>query len=111
MSALKQPAQVRGSQREMAEDGGWLMRRTKRVEELLAVPEVMQLADELALHVERYAAIEEVPVKDLEVTILPTQTKRYITINFGAGDCPACNATGRTAGGAYCSTCDGAGTR
>lgn len=96
---------------EMGEAMGWLLRRTKRVEELLAIPEVMAMADELARHMERYAAAEGARVKDLEVTVMPTRTKSYITIHFGAYDCATCSATGRVAAGAYCPDCQGAGHR
>jgi hypothetical protein len=97
--------------REMGREMGWLIRRTKRVEELLALPEVMKMASDLAEYMEHYCAIEQVEAKDLEITILPTQTKRYITIAFGAAGCKTCDGTGRVGNvGAYCPACDGAGT-
>jgi thioredoxin reductase len=98
--------------REMGREMGWLMRRTKRVEELLAEPAVMEMADRLARHMEQWARIEEVDVKDLEVTVLPSQTKTYIQIAFGARPCIACSGTGRLPDGVhYCPTCDGSGVR
>jgi hypothetical protein len=99
--------------REMGREMGWLLRRTKRVEELLAVPEVMAMADELARHMERWSAEEGVAVKDLDVTILPTQTKTYVTIAFGARTCVPCHGTGRVGGEGinYCPACGGSGFR
>lgn len=70
--------------REMGMDYGWLLRRTKRVEELLAQPEVMKMADHLATHIEAFCSIEEISIKELQVDILPTRTKRYITLQLSA---------------------------
>lgn len=91
---------------------GWLIRRTKRNEELMALPEVMEMADRLARHMERYAAIEEVDVSDLEVSVLPTRTRRYITLAFGSRSCWGCEGSGRQADGVnYCLVCEGSGYR
>ena len=68
--------------REMGRDWGWVLARTKRVERLLAEPAVMEMADELARHCERWCAHQEVPVKDLMVDILPTRSKSYITLQL-----------------------------
>jgi hypothetical protein len=100
-----------GTTREMGDPMGWLLRRTKRVEELLAQPAIMNLADELARHMERYCAIKEIDVKSLEVTVLPTQTKRYITLAFGAHECIRCQGVGQMPDHTRCNACEGTGFR
>jgi hypothetical protein len=68
--------------REMGRDWGWVLARTRRVERLLAEPAVMELADELVRHCERFCAHEAIDMKDLQVDILPTRSKSYITLQL-----------------------------
>ncbi len=95
---------------EMGDTMGWLLRRTKRVEELLAQPHVMEMADALVTHIDRYCAAEEFPVKDLEVNILPTRTKRYITIQLATDACHFCEGQGIVQM-KRCDHCEGTGLR
>ena len=94
---------------EMGETMGWLLRRTKRVEELLAQPPIMDLADRLACHLDRLAEVRDVPLKEIEVGILPTQTKRYITIQLATEPCESCGGVGTFRDGRACQKCEGSG--
>lgn len=95
---------------EMGEAMGWLMRRTKRVEELLAQPEVMDYANRLAEHIDRFVVIEDEDVRDLDVTIPPVPTKSYIPIVFSGVPCGVCGGTGYVPSGvSYCPRCNGTG--
>lgn len=105
-------ASAKGTQQEMGDPMGWLMRRTKRLEELISEPEIMDRADRLARHIERYAFEEGVRVQDLEVTPLPAQSKAYIRLNFGAHNCVDCQGTGKKPDLVHnCDHCGGAGHR
>jgi hypothetical protein len=96
----------------MGSEMGWLLRRTKRVEELIAQPAVMSMADELARHIERYCAAEAVKVGELDVSVLPTRSKSYIRITWGSRPCHQCNGTGHVGEMAdYCPICQGSGVR
>jgi hypothetical protein len=97
---------------EMGEWGGWLMRRTKDVEELLAQPAIMALVDRVAEHCDRVIEVREIAPKELEVSLLPTQTLRYITIQVASNHCESCGGVGYFFEGPTnrrCSKCEGTG--
>jgi RecJ-like exonuclease len=107
--SLSNFATPKGTTREAAEDYGWLIRRTKRVEELLAQPPIMVMADSLAEYIDRMCKVREIDVKELEIDILPTQTKRYITIHMASDECVTCEGVGQFKDGRRCSQCEGTG--
>jgi hypothetical protein len=110
LTAPKEGADARVGQ-ELGDPMGWLIRRTKRAEELIAEPSIMALCDEAARHVERYAFVEEIELRVLEPEVLRTRSKSYITIAFGARDCVSCKGVGQFNDGRVCQTCDGSGKR
>lgn len=97
---------------EMANPMGWLMRRTKDVEELLAVPEVMGLAQQLISHLDNFCAVRQVEPGDLAVNVLRTPTLRYITLRLGTDGCRTCDGAGVLTGTFLeCPDCAGTGFR
>jgi hypothetical protein len=96
--------------REMANPMGWLMRRTKDVEELLAIPEVMRLAQEFIVYLDGFCAVRKVDPKELTVNVLPTQSLRYITLLLGTDGCRMCDGRGvQMDGYSKCPHCEGTG--
>lgn len=95
--------------RELGRDWGWILARTKRVERLLAQPEIMELADRVAEHIDRFCEIRELDPRDLEPDLAPTPTKEYMTLRLNGIPCAACGGKGMLRTYQLCPRCGGSG--